>query len=368
MIQQGKFGIHEAVSLITIVIITKVFFTSPALLISFTGTANWYATLISAGTALIGFTFVYLLLKDYPGRNLIEIFEIVLGRYIGFIFSGIFSLWFIFIAAAFLREFAEVLTVYVLPLSPLSFIIGMFVFGTTILSFMGLESIVRFAKLSSLVIFVGYISVQLLSWEYYELHRIFPIYGYGIKNTLLHGITRSSAYGEAVILAVFAGSLQGVQHIKRAGYAAIFISGLLVSSALLSFTLVFPYTVAQEITSLMYQMTRLIDYGRFVQRLDPIFFFIWNIGTFIAITTIFYTGVSIYCHMFRIQDIKPVLIPSNIILFAAAMIPKDMSIIIMGYVQGTRQYGWIIYFLMPLIVLIISRLRRKKIKKGAVQV
>jgi len=64
-----------------------------------------------------------------------------------------------------------------------------------------------------------------------------------------------------------AGSLQGTKHVKKAGYFSLVLSSILASSALLAFTLTFPYCTRAEITAPMYQITAMIDYA--------ILLFIW---------------------------------------------------------------------------------------------
>src|SRR5659263_658599 len=90
LIKEGKFGPQEAISLITITIVTGGVFTGPSRRASYVGAATWYKTLISAATAALGFTFVYLLLKHFAGKHIVEIFEITLGRFLGFIFQDFF--------------------------------------------------------------------------------------------------------------------------------------------------------------------------------------------------------------------------------------------------------------------------------------
>lgn len=364
MIKEGKFGLQEAVSLITITISSKVFFTSPSLIADFLGTSGWYMTLISASTAAVGFTFIYFLLKRFPGKNIVEIFNIALGRYAGFVFSGFLALLMMDSAASETREFAEVLKVYTLPLSPVHYILLIFIAGVTVLCYLGLESIARLARLFAYILLAGLIMVIVLSWENFSFHRIHPIFGYGIAPTVYHGAMRSSVYREVIILAVIAGSLQGTKYIKKAGYISLMLSGIIISASLLAFTLTFPYYTASEITSPMYQMTTLISYGRFIQRVDPVFLLVWIISAFISVIAIFYTFLSIYCKMFRMQDIRPVLLPSAIILFTVSMIPKDITTVAFGIVQQLRSYGWVIAFVFPLITLITAKIRKKGAKQN----
>jgi len=365
VIKEGKIGQSEAIHLVTIAITTKVFFTSPAALMKIVGTSGWYVTLISAAMAMLGFTFIYLLLKEFPDRDLIEAYEKSVGRLMGFIFSLSLGGFILFTTSIRVREFAEVLKVYTLPLSPPSFITGIFVITIAALCFLGFEPIARFARLVGYVLIFAFLVVILSGIKNYEIHRIAPLFGYGLGKTILHGMVRSSGYGEVIILAVMAKSLQGTQHIKKAGFLSIGLSGILISLSILAYTLTFHYSVAQEFTSPMYELAGLIRYGRFFQRFDPIFIFLWSISTFISALVFFYTSISIYCKIFRIQDIRPIILPFAVLLFALTMIGKDSEDIVIGHVHIIRNYGWLFLFVPPVIALIAAKIRKKGLIESA---
>lgn len=365
MIKEGKFGPQEAIWLITATISAKVFYTSPAILSGIVGTAGWYMTLISASAAAIGFTFTYLLLKRFPGKGLIEIFEITLGRLFGFIFSALTAMLMIYVAAIRAKEFSDVLKVYILPLTPVTLIMVLFVGTVAILNILGLETIARFSKLISFAMAAGFLIVIALGQQNYNLHYLFPILGYGIGRTAFNGIVRSSVYGEVIILAIVAPSLQGTEHIKKSGYISLAVSAFYISLAIIAFVLTFPYNVAMEITSPIYEIATLIDYGRFLQRVDPIFLFIMSVGSIISVSAVFYAFVSIYCKMFRIQDTKPVILAASVITFAIALSKKSISELSFGSVQRIRDYGGILFFVPPLISLIAAKARRKEGQKNA---
>ena len=363
MLKEGKFGVHEAICLVTIAICNKIFFTTPGFLMRTVGTAGWYMTLISCAVALVFFTFIYLLLKRFPGKNIVEIYEASLGQVIGFIFS--FGLMVSFLASSgiYIREFVDIMKVFVFPNTPPSVLIGVLVSVVVISAFLGLESIARIAKLAAYFALSANLVLLILSSQYFKIAHIFPILGYGLDKTVTTGILRSSAYAEVVILSVFAGSLQGISHIKKAGYSSLIISGFLLSFGLLSYSMIFEYTSAQEITALAYIVAMIIKSGEFLQRLDPLFLFLWVITTVIYISILFYTTVSIYCKMFRLQDIRPVIIPMAVLTFAIAIFPKDFTSVVTEYVQGLRTYSNITFFILPLIALIAAVLRKKKGEK-----
>ena len=360
MIKEGNFGYHEAISTLLITIVINVFFTSPAIVVEIVGNVGWYMTIISMLTAIFAFMFLYLLLKRFPNKNIMEISDVVLGKWGSAVFLFLFGGFLLWTASISIREFAEILKIYVLPRTHPSFITILFLITIVFFSYMGLETIVRFAKFIIYILGAGFILVIILSSQNFNFKNLFPILGYGLDNTLINGLLRSSLYGEIVLIGVIASSLQGYKEIKRIGLSTLFLAGLITSISLLVFTLVFPYTVGQEITSPMYEMAALINYGGFMQRMEPLFLFLWNFGSFVEIAFVFYATLMIYCHIFRIDDKRPVILPMVTTLYSLSLIPKSITEVTSGYVQTLRSWGWVFYFIPPVFILIIAMIRKKK--------
>jgi hypothetical protein len=105
MIKEGKFGLLEAICLTTLVIVPKIFFTSPMAITKDLGTAAWYGTLISCITSIIFFMFLYLLMKRFPQKNLVQVFEASLGKILGKTCAIIFCAYFLYYCGVNVREF-----------------------------------------------------------------------------------------------------------------------------------------------------------------------------------------------------------------------------------------------------------------------
>lgn len=360
MLKEGKFGYHEAISIIVITISIRVFFTSPGRVVELVGTAGWYMTIISALTAASLFAFIYLLLKRFPQKNIMQITDLVLGKWVGSIVSFILGAFLMIILSVNLREFTEVLKTYVLPDSPPSFIMVIFMLGVIALSFMGLETIARYAKFLIYMLLAGYVIVIILSFQSFKISQLFPLLGNGLDKTIMNGFLRSSFYGDVIIIGIIAGSLQSTKEIKYIGFSSIFISGIIASSALLAFSLVFSYTTAQELTAPMYEMAALIDYGGFLQQMEPIFLFLWNFGSFIETSILFYCVIMVYCHIFKISDKRPIILPLATLVYCLSLIPKSISEVVGDQVEFIRSWGWLFYFLPSIIVLVIAVIRKKK--------
>lgn len=358
MIEEGKFGTQEAICLTTIAISAKVFFSSPAILAGLVGNVGWYLTIISASTAFLGFFLIYLLLKRFPGKDLIDIFNITLGKLFGFVFSGILALYLLFLSCTRLSEFNEVVKIYIYPETPNWVLVVPYILCVCTASILGLESIARLSKLLIYPMLIGFFTVILLGVQNYNVNYLFPLGGHGIRKTIIEGITRSSVYGEVIILAIFAKSLQGKKFIKKEGFLSIAISAILITLSLLAFSLTFPYYIAQEVTAPMYTMASLIDYGRFLQRVEPVFLFIWIISTLISTAVVYYSFIYLYCKMFNLQDKRPIIIGGSILLFSLSLMHKRASSVIFDNVQTLRNYGSLFIFLPPLLSLIFAFFRK----------
>jgi spore germination protein KB len=364
MIREGKFGVHEAVSLLAITISAKVFYSSPSVVADKVGTAGWYMTLISASTAFVALIITISLIRKYPGKNLMDTYIAIFGKFIGKLFSIPLLIILFFTASVNLREFVDILNVYIFPLSPPSYLLLLFITIVAALSFMGLEIIARFSKLIAYILLVGYLSVLILSFRLYRFDYLFPILGHGLQKTVINGLQRSSAYGEIIIAGIFINSLNGITHAKRAAYLGLAISGIVISSALLAFSLVFPYFSSRENTAPIYLMSSLIEFGKFVQRLEPVFFFIWSTSTVISIAVYFYISMLIYSHIFGISDRKPLVVPFAVILLSLSLLPVRMGQVTSGLVGILRDIGWAFFFIPPVLSFIVSLFKIKGGKRS----
>ncbi len=360
LIEKGRFGVGEATCLISLTLIARVFYTSPALAAQKVGNTLWYMSVISTIAAIGMFIPIYILLKRHPDKNILEIYDMVTGPIIGSIFSSILFISIAFSIVLNIREFTDVLNIFILPTTPKEFMVGLFIISVVVASFLGLEPIARFSKLFFYALIVGLVSVTVLASKNFHYHYLFPIGGYGVDKTIVNGFKWTVAYREIILLGLFAPCLQGTKYVKKAGYRAIIITGAVFFIGFCTINLSFPYGVVQEITAPLYIIASLIDYGRFFQRLESIFVLTWNLCTLISVAVSFYGAINVYCHIFKIEDKKPIILPFAVFIFSLVLMPESFSIIINKLLPVLLNYGWIVYFMPPFIALISDMIFKTK--------
>ena len=360
MNSEGKIGMFEAISFVSVITINKIFFTSVGSIIMQTGTAAWYTTLISCAVTLVVFMLVYLLLKRFPGKDLAQIFENVAGRFIGKLLILVISAYCIYNAGSTLREFVEMIKVYNLPYTPTSLIISLFLVASLLISRLGFQAISRLCALCFIPAMAGLAFILLLSVNSFNFDLLNPIGGHGLQATLVYGASRSSAYSEFILLAFTANALDGHRDFRKASLTGILVSGAVFSITLLCYLSIYGYASGSETISGVFELSRAIYFNRYIQRLESIFIFVWVISSVLTTTASYYLSILLYCKAFRIKDHKPVLLPFAILVYIVAMLPESMQEVTQKNIIFLRLYSLYIMYLIPVAILFLAFILRKK--------
>lgn len=360
MIKEGHFGFHEAFSLMTIILITKIFYTSPMVIIKALGTAAWLGTLVSFATIMVFFIFLYVLMKRFPQQDLYQIFEIVTGKVMGRILILIFSGYLLYYAGMNLSEFVAILKVYSMPFTPPGVLIFVFLSVVAAMAYVGLEGIARVACVFFYPIIGSLFLLLLLGIPNYDFDYLQPLLGYGLFTTVKTGVLRNSAYNEIVLLAIMIRSIHGPKMFKKVGLSSLFLTVFTFVTSLVCILAAFQYTVGSEHLSGLYQLSRVIYFSRFFQRIEAIFLFIWVISSVVTVSAAFYFSLSSYCRAFTISNHRPLLLPFSILIFMLALYPHNLAEIIDVHIFLIRQYSSAVLVLIPMMVLFLAVIRGKK--------
>lgn len=360
MIKEGNFGSFEAVSLTTILLITNVFYTFPAILVPKTGTSAWYTTLISCFFTLISFYIFYIILKRLPGKNIIQIFDILLGRILGKVLGLSYSAFALYYCGSNLREFTEMIKAYILPYTPISIILGGMLIAAMILAYLGLETLARLSAASLIPILLGLAFIFMLSIPNYDTSLLKPYLGYGLGTTLNYGLLNSSAYCEFFILPIFILSVHNLKTFKRVGILSILISGIVICISIMCYLLAFGYKQGSENMAGLFELSKLIYINRFLERMESVFLFSWVIASVITVAVSFYFSISIYSTSFKIKNYHPLLFPFTFLTFVVAILPKNISEVVDINLHFLRQNSVFFIHSLPFVLLLLAIIRKKK--------
>ena len=358
-LKEGTITSHGLFNVLTILLITKLFLGVPRTLAEEGGSAAWLLVLTSAAIAAFGILILTKLIKRFPGKNLVQIAEILWGSPGRILTCLILSLFFTAIATAAVREFAETMLTTVLPRTPISIVISIFVITMLLGAYNGIEVITRSSTLLLPFILAGIISLLLLSSNFINFSNLFPLLGTGLGQILYHSPGKSSIYTDIIFAGLITANISDRDKIPVTIWKAFIFSVALTILIELFYLAVLRLSAAEKLYIPLYQLARIIYLGRFVQRIEAIYILIWFFTEALNLTLALYAAVVSLSWGFKIPIYQPLLFPWCLLIFSTSLIPADMVTAVALDIRVLREYSAIFIWGLPMALLATALLRRK---------
>ncbi|MFZ5595593.1 MAG: GerAB/ArcD/ProY family transporter [Bacillota bacterium] len=359
MNSQGKFGDSEAIVLLALSNMSRIFLTFPRSMVEQCGPAAWISSIIGFIIALAQVYLFYLILKPHPGENIVDVTEKALGKIAGSAVNLIYAVFFITVAAMNTREFSEALLVSVLPRTPISIVITSLTLLGILGAHIGLESMARSARLTYPFVLAG-IAILLLSLSpQWDITRLFPILGTGPVEIVNSGI-KAAFVIEILFSGIIVNSIHGPDMFGKVSSRAMLIGFASLTVLLLTMLMTENWIMSQEMTLPFYTLSRLVYLGRFFQRIEAIFVIIWGFIGILKVAVTLYAAAVILAKTLKVPYYKPLLWPLALLTYVASLIPPDMPTSILIESKYISIYGWIPTAIMPLLVLLMDRFVRRR--------
>lgn len=354
------FGNWEAGAIIINLICAKILLNFPRVAVEEGGTAGWLFTIYISILALIGFTIIQKLYKPFEGKDLLDVAELAAGNtgriMVGFVI--IFCLgW---STVAYMRMFSENMKLISLTTTPLSFVELFFVACLVVGAYLGIEALSRLHAFAIPIIAVGFLSIMLGVVNYIDLGNLFPILGSGPEEIFINGAVKVSDYYEILVLFLLAPFLKKYKNMKAVGYWSVVLSAIFLVISVLVFSAVIPYPSSLERTIPIFHVARLIKLGRFFQRVEAVFLFIWAASSLLYITVNFNFILFTFQKAFQLDYYRPLIIPLAIIVMSASFLPSDFTEVVQYEIDLFRSWSWIVAFVLPILLLVLARMRNRK--------
>lgn len=350
-----RFGNWEAITLLVIIINTQIVLGFPRIMVETAGTAAWIVVLYVSILAFLLFAVISRLYAPFERKDLLDLAEFIGGKYLR-IFIGF--LYFSYITAfvvIFLREFGEDLKIVGFRESPLSFLLLFFIVGMFAAVYIGLEGIARISAIALPVIILGFLIITVGVAPFYQLFNVLPVLGSGLSHIFVGGFLKLSIFSALSILFFIYPFLHSYSDFKKVGFASLALSSFFFFWSVLTFLLAFPYPTALESYLPIYQMTTLINYGRFFQRIDSVFMFVWVGTALIYLSVTFFFVLHIFKKAFQLKYYKPIVPAYTLLILTASFLPPNLIAAVEIETQYFRNYIWILTFPLPILLLLAAR-------------
>lgn len=363
----SKIGPSEVLALVLVYTGTKVFLGLPRTFIEIGGTAGWTLPIFSGVLAIVPWLMIAKLLERFPEKSIIQINNEVFGSYLAVVPSLIITVFITVTNGNVLRQFGETMILTALPEAPISSLAFLFILPMAAAVYLGLEPIVRTNFIALPFIVFGIAGTLLALIPYWDFINIFPLFGNGLGKLLLYSVPLTSVFGETVILTMLIPyfSFRGPKLIQ-VGILNIVITALIFSVSTLVYQIVIPYPGAIESFLPYYQLARSIYLGRYFQRVEAIFVLFWAFSAFLRLSVGLFLVAYLFKETFQVPLLRPLIPALALILLSLALTPVDLMQTV-AFERLRILGGSLLYFGLPIFILMVAMLRGKGVKHGQVK-
>lgn len=354
----------EAISIILIVMINKLILNIPYYIVELVGSGAIINLLYISIIDFILLLIIIKLFKNFEAADILDLSEFVGGKIfkniIGFLCIGLFFL----VAFITLIDFSNVLHTIYFSNFPMVYILFFFILGVLIANLVGLKGISRticfiipFAIFSVIITFFT-------SFENLDIKDLTPIIGKSYKDTFVIGLSNCFAMYILVIYYFLKPLLNNVKEFKKISIISYFISFILLILTIVPMLTLFNTSSNSEPINSLFLLSRQIELGRFLQRVDALFIFLWIFAIFSYLSFIVFMINRIMKKIIPVSNEKMLSYSTCGLLFGIALIPINISHI--HFIEDTLYRYFIIgfTFVLGIIILILANFKKIKLQKN----
>ncbi|TWI59018.1 GerAB/ArcD/ProY family transporter [Halalkalibacter nanhaiisediminis] len=355
-------GIHEVASVGIIFIITKIFLPLPRAMVEIGGTAAWMIILIAAlFCPLCWWGIKGVMTNAKPGSSLITATEEIMGPYLGSLINLSYFSFFFMVAFMILREFSEVLATDIIPRTPLSFILLSLLIPASVVAHSGIEVLGRISWIT-IGLVVSSLAILLFGGvlTHSEPNALVPFWGTGKSQVISSGVVKSSLFSEFLVFGFLIPRMRKQEEWAKAAWWCITISFLILLCTIIAYLFIFPYPTAIRVNFPLLEISRIIIFGRWIQRVESIFLIVWLICTVIKLSIAVYCSTVTLSQMLKLPTHQPLIFPLMICIYSFAILPTSEMSAVNWDQDFLRVYGSIFSICLPLLTWGVGILRKKR--------
>ncbi len=318
-----------------------------------------WLVIISGFLISMPFVLVYIALAQmFPGKNLVEINDMIYGSYLGKLLSIIYFCFFLLLFASNLRIVSDFYNGFIMADTPVLLFLIVFTLVCAYGVRNGIETIARISFALWLVSFLILAITIILLMNDMKLSNFLPVFEIPLT-AFLQGthITLTIPFCEILVFLMVIPSLNNMKHVRKYTLMGLTLGAfLLLATSVRNTAVLGILTTIQSSSS--YQVARLIDIGIVFTRVEVLISIGITLLLFMKISLLYYAAVLNISQIMRLRSYYPLILPIGIIAVCLALIMFN-STIDQGF-EATYYYP--IYatpfeLIIPLLSLLIAKIR-----------
>ena len=353
----------QAIALILIIVTNHLILGTPRTLIAETGTGTILNMIYVFILAILLVFIITKLFSNFNGKYIIDISEFLGGKVLKVIVGIVFIIYFLVILSTTVRVIVQDLeiiyfqniSVYVLTLAILASIVFVYKYGSS--------AVVKCNSIIAPIVGIAILIIAFSNVQDFSLDRIFPILGFGAKETFITGASNIFAYSGLAILYFIMPMLKDSKIFKKVSIVSTILVGILIVGSVSSLVLSFPFIENINEISSLYVESRDISYWQVFQRIDGLFVFSWILALLSYISVVLFIIVVIFRKLTNAKKEFPVVLAFATITYVTTLIPNNIAMIRFLEDIVFKYTNIIVAIFLSLIVLIFANIKYKIVNR-----
>ena len=357
-----KIGKLEAIALIVMVSMNQIFLNLSNIIIVNTGSSAWINVIVISAVSILFCLLISKLFKPFPAHDIVDISEYLGKKVLKVIIGILYILFFIFISAVILRYLTNSLKLIYFEKSPLTFILILFLIPIAFALRLGIKPISRVNLMFIPIVLISMIIILFSTISDFVPQRIFPILGFGANKTFLIGLNNIFTFSAFAYLYFLIPLLKNPEDFKKVAISSIIVSSVYIFLSVICLIMMFPFISFTDEMLSIYLLTRLIEFGKFFQRVDAIFVLIWILSAFSFLAITIELANRILKKLLNLKTHKEMAYSISAIIFSLSLAFANLAQIKYIQTELLKYFVIILVFVISLVVLILANFKLKKEK------
>lgn len=264
----------------------------------------WITVLFSTLLGLIITMFYFSINELAPDKNLFEIVEFCMNRPIAIGFSFLYLIYFLYIACRVMRDFGELTSSFILPITPIEVTVFTLVLVIGYIIYLGIEVLGRTTEIFTpySFIFLSLLIIFLFASGNLSVSKALPMLAKGI-NPIISGLfpyELNRPWGEMIVFTCIFPYLTNFKASKMVVGVTVTVSGLLLTLSTFIIIASLGSNVAVRSSFPLLSATRLISIANFIERIDALALFIITLGIIVKGSILLFAALKGLEYIFRL--------------------------------------------------------------------
>lgn len=326
----------------------------------------WIANLLATVVGVCILWLMKYVQVHFPDKSMPEIFQMLLGRWLGNAILLIYLLDTIGLTVLTLRALSMFYTTAILPHTSPELIMLMLVLVTSYAVYLGLETIVRTVQLMLPLFLLSITVICLLMLPNVESNPFLPPFQSRITD-VVYGTLLSYAlpFGKTNLLIFLFHRIGNMKKLALSSTVALILSYayLLIATYLAIGSL--GLNLMKSATFPFFSSIQLVRVGLYIERIEIMIIGIWTIFTLFETVVAHYLFTDIVGEVFRIKDTKRFILPFGLLFFAVGfrsfIRPTELELYNMTILPFSMLFPAL---LMPIVLALLTLIKRQAIDAG----